>query len=370
MMKKVMIVVPQLYTGGVQKLAVDLAAHIKDPRIEVMILSLKPRSGQIFEQQADEYGVHVTYLNKRNGMDFRVIPEIRRAMREYQPDVIHANQRTVTYLLLPMILERIPYRYYAVHNLADKDAKGIDRMILNIASRFFRLKFIAISDLCQRSLEEVYRVKAEHVPCIYNGIDLHKFRRSVSYKDLNDDTIVFLSTGSFLPSKNKPLLISAFAKVHEEIPNTKLVLLGDGELRPEIERMVAEKNLREAVIFKGNVSDVERELRKAHVYVMSSDYEGLPVTILEAMAAGLPIISTKAGGVVDVVEEEVNGILTEIGDEDGLSRAMKRMARERQFRLRLAEHSLEMAGRFGIETMAKEYAALYLHEDKPCLIDT
>lgn len=367
-MKKVMIVVPQLYTGGVQKLAVDLASHIKDPRVEVMILSLKPRSGQIFERQADENGIHVTYLNKRSGMDLRVIPEIQRAIHAYRPDVIHANQRTVTYLFLPMILEKIPYRYYAVHNLADKDAKGIDRMVLKIANRFLRLRFIAISDLCRRSVEEVYRVKAEDVPCIYNGIDLHTFIRSEAYEDLNDNVIVFLSTGSFLPSKNKPLLISAFAKVHEEIPNTKLVLLGDGELRPRIETMVAEKNLREAVVFRGNVSDVARELSRAHIYVMSSDYEGLPVTILEAMAAGLPIISTKAGGVADVVKNEGNGILTEIGDEDGLAEAMKRLARDRRLRLRLAEHSRNMAGRFGIEAMAKEYVALYLHEDKPCLI--
>lgn len=357
---RVMLVVPQLYTGGVQKLAIDLASKIDRSQVELRLLSLAPRSGQIFEEKADELGLDVTYLSKRKGVDLSVIPQIFRAIREFKPDVLHANQRTVTYLLLPMLLCRVKRRFYAVHSLADRDAHGIDRWMLKLANRFFGLKLIAISDFCKQSIVDVYHVNPSSVSCVYNGVDLDSFARCAPYEQMREDEIRFISIGSFLPLKNKALMLDAFKLVHDKYPHTRLVLLGDGVQRKEIEAQAVSLGIDQVVTFLGNVGNVAEELEKAHIYLMSSDYEGLPVVLLEAMAAGLPIITTKAGGSVDVVKDGVNGILTEVGDCAAFAQAMERLTQDRALRLRYANGSLSESKKYSLEKMAENYLELYL----------
>lgn len=357
---RVMLVIPQLYTGGVQKLAIELANQMRRSNIDMRVLSLKPRSGSIFEAQADAYGLDVQYLNKKGGVDLSIIPQIYRAIQDFKPDVIHANQRTMTYLLLPSLFSRcVRRRYYAVHSLADMDAKGIDRFILKLANRAFGMRFVAISDYCRESISRVYHVPLNKIDCVYNGVDLARFGRKKPYETMNEEPLIFLSVGSFLPLKNKGMMIDAFERTHREYPQTRLILLGDGPERVAMEDKVRTLGLETCVDFLGDVSDVETYLAMAHIYIMSSNYEGLPVTILEAIASGLPIISTRVGGIVDVIEDGVNGLLSEPMDTDGLTASMKRLVADRALRLSLAAGSSLAAHNYSIEHMAQGYKEIY-----------
>lgn len=358
MKRKVLIVLPELETGGGQRLAISIAREIKPQEMQVRILVLYPRCGNLLEKAADEYGLDVQYLEKKRGADVGCIAQIYRAIRAFKPDVIHAHLRVMPYLLLPMCLSKTPLRYYTVHNLADKDAGGVKRHILGFAFRHCHVQPVAISDLCRESITAVYGIPQEQIPCIYVGIDTQRFARLEEYT--LKTPFQFAAIGRLAEQKNYSLMLRAFADIQHHFPETMLVIMGDGELRPALEALCMELKINGSILFTGNIPDVEKYLWSSQAYLMSSDYEGLPQTVLEAMAAGLPIISTRAGGVVDVVEHEQNGLLVNCGDQAGLVDAMERLLTSPELCKRFSDHSTVLAQKYSIESCAAQYKELYL----------
>ena len=358
MKRKVLIVLPELETGGGQRMALSIAHKIDSEDVRIRVLVLYPRCGNILEKVADEWGLDVQYLQKKSGADLGCIVQIYRAILQFQPDVIHAHLRVMPYLLLPMCLSKTQLRYYTVHSLADKDASGIKRRILHFAFRHCHVQPVAISDLCRKSISEVYGIPERRIPCIYNGIDTERFARREEYGCEED--FRFAAIGRLDEAKNYPMMLRAFSDIHRRFPNTGLVILGDGNLRVVLEKQCADLEISRAVLFTGNVPNVENYLWASQIYLMSSDYEGLPLTVLEAMAAGLPIISTKAGGIVDVVEDGKNGILVNCGDQTGLTEAMERLLLSPELCRQFSEQSAALAQKYSIEACAAQYKELYL----------
>lgn len=358
MKRKVLVVLPEMQTGGGQRMAVEIVAHIRDKNLRIKIISLFPPQGTVVEALAEGYGLDVCHLKKHKGIDFGVVLQVYKAIKAFQPDVIHAHLRVMPYLLLPMCLSKVPLRYYTVHNLADRDASGIKQSILRFAFRHCRVQPVAISALCRQSIVQVYGIPEEKIPCIYVGIDLKRFARPAAYEI--QTPFRFAATGRLSEQKNYPMMLRAFSSVHQHYPNSELVIMGDGDLKAELERQCETLNLRQSVRFTGNIPNVEKELWAAHAYLMSSDYEGLPQTVLEAMAAGLPIISTKAGGVVDVVEHEKNGLLADCGDQEGLIHAMERLIQSPKLCKQFSECSVALVQKYSIAACAEQYKELYL----------
>ena len=358
MKRKVLIVLPELETGGGQRLALSIAHRIDPEDAQIRALVLYPRRGNILEKLADEWQLDVQYLQKKKGADLGCIVQIYRAIRQFQPDVIHAHLRVMPYLLLPMCLSKTRLRYYTVHNLADKDARGIKRRILRFAFHHCDVQPVAISDLCRRSVSNVYGIPEQKIHCIYVGIDINRFARPEEYEFKG--RFRFAAAGRLTGQKNYPLMLGAFADIHRRFPDTELIIMGDGELRESLEKQCETAGISDSVLFTGNIPDVERYLWDAQAYLMSSDYEGLPQSVEEAMAAGLPIISTKAGGVVDIVEDGKNGILVDCGDQAGLTAAMERLLLSPKLCRQFSDHSAALAQKYSIEACARQYKELYL----------
>ena len=359
-MTKVLIVLPELETGGGQRMTLEIVRNIHCAALSILIVSLYPRQGNLLEELADREGIAVQYLSKREGADLKVIPQLHRAIKAFRPDVIHANLRVMPYLLLPLCISGVKKCYYTVHNLADKDATGFKRCVLGFSFRFCKVQPVAISELCRRSVAAVYHRKEDTIPCINVGINLGKFARKHPYADLPSSPIRFIAVGRLMAQKNYRLMLSAFAKVHKQYPDTELVILGEGEERPALERQVQELHLQDAVKLEGIVSHVAEYLHTAHIYLLSSDYEGLPQSVLEAMAAGLPIVTTEAGGVADVMRQNENGIVVPCGDEEQLAQAMKRLVQSQALCLRFSEKGTELVQQYSIQNCAEQYRRLYL----------
>lgn len=358
MKRKVLVVLPELETGGGQRLALSIAQRMSPQDLQVRILILYPRCNNLLEKTADELGLDVQYLHKKQGVSPECMIEICRAIRQFKPDVIHAHLRVMPYLLLPMCLSKVPLRYYTVHNLAEKDASGIKRSILRFAFRRCHVQPVAISALCRQSITRIYGIPTEKIPCIYVGIDLNRFARPDEYEF--HASFRFAAIGRLCDQKNYSLMLHAFAEIYNRTPNSKLVIVGDGEQKDALIQQCNDLGIDRAVVFTGNIPDVEKYLWSAHAYLMSSDYEGLPQTVLEAMAAGLPIISTKAGGVVDVVEHEKNGLLVDCGDQEGLIHAMERLIQSPELCKQFSECSVALAQKYSIAACAEQYKELYL----------
>lgn len=361
-MKKVMMALPELDVGGAQIMTLELIQEIRriSSEVQFQILLLEGPVGSYLEEECRQENIDVVYLGKKKGFHPSILPRITKAMKAFEPDVIHMHKSRLHYFLLPTLICGVKKRLYTVHNLADKDTtnKGL-RILASFAFRHCRVVPVAISDLCRESLVTTYGLDGNSIPCVYNGIDTGKFRNPEERIVPQPGKLTFVSVGRFSPSKNYPLLLRAAKKVHEKWPDAAFIILGDGKLRETVEGQIARQNSQNYIHLMGNVDDVNHYLWKADAFLMTSDYEGLPLTVLEAMAAGLPIVSTRAGGVVDVVEDEENGLLVDCGDEKGLVSAIDRLCTSPELCETFSRKSRELSLKYSTEKMAEAYLKLY-----------
>lgn len=158
-----------------------------------------------------------------------------------------------------------------------------------------------------------------------------------------------IGMGRLDPQKNFPLLIRAFARVAGPHPDWRLVILGEGPLRPELTALAAGLGLQDRVHLVGRVADPFTHLRRADVFVMSSDYEGFPMSLLEAMSCGLAVVATDCcTGMREIVRPGVDGLLTPVGDADALAAVLNGLMRNPGRRAELAAAAPQVCGRFGL----------------------
>ena len=143
----------------------------------------------------------------------------------------------------------------------------------------------------------------------------------------NNKEKIIVSVGRFNKQKNFPLLINAFSKITNEFPDYKLYIYGEGDLKEEYKKLVRDLSLEKKVIFPGYVKNVNEFIKDASLFVLPSDYEGIPNALIEAMAIGLPCISTRCagGGAEFLINNEENGLLVNVGDVNEMALAIKRV---------------------------------------------
>ena len=354
-MKKVMVVIPALGSGGGERLAVSLISKMNPEMIQTRLVVLYPHDNTENSRFAVEHGIDTIYLNKHRGVDFSIIKKLKKEIDEFKPDVIQTHLYVVSYVLLAAPLKM--KKYHTVHNVAEKEAFGSRRIINRIAFKFGNFVPVAISPYCAKTIEMLYGIPSNNIPCIMNGVDTSIYKVS----PIMHGGTVFINVGRLQVQKNHALLIRAFAKVAEKEPDAKLVIVGEGELRKELEKLIVQYGMEQRVSMPGQCDDVQKKLNAADVFVQSSDYEGLPISGLEAMACGLPLVSTRAGGTVDIIENNRNGFLVDVGDADGLARKMFFLSRNKEIRKKMGSESRKMVERLDIDECAQKYQKLYLN---------
>jgi glycosyltransferase involved in cell wall biosynthesis len=156
------------------------------------------------------------------------------------------------------------------------------------------------------------------------------------------------------------MLLEAFARRPNADPRAYLLLLGDGACRPDLETRVRDLNLQSKIRFLGQRSDVPVVLGSADVFVLASQNEGNPLSLMEAMAAGLPVVATAVGGVPELIEDQISGLLVARGDCDGMAATMLRLLHDAELRRTMAASAGQRAAQaFSASQMAQGYADLY-----------
>ncbi len=148
-----------------------------------------------------------------------------------------------------------------------------------------------------------------------------------------------VSVGRLIEQKNNKLLMRAFAKIAKKYPYYTLSFYGDGELREQLKRLAYDLGIEKKVEFFGNVKKIHEEIADAEMFVLSSNFEGMPNALMEAMCLGLPVISTKVSGATELIEDKVNGLLVDINDVDGMEKSIEMLIDDSEYRKKMGQNA-------------------------------
>lgn len=353
---KIMQVIPYFCFGGAEIMCENLTYALKNVGQEVFVVSLYAERTPI-ARRMEEAGIRIEYLDKKLGLDLSMVPKLAKMIRRERPDVVHTHLDVIKYATMAARLAGVKNCVHTVHSLADREAEGRVQKIIN--GFYFRRGWsvpVALTPEVQASVSEFYGLPLGRVPVIFNGIDLSRCVPKASYE--TKDTVTILHVGRFDVPKNHAGLLEAFRLLRETHPECRLRLVGDGDLRPDMEALAREKGIADFVEFCGMQSNVHPYLRDADIFVLPSIYEGNPMTIIEAMGTGLPIVASRVGGIPDMISDGESGLLVKPEPQsicDGLTRLVKDGA----LRRRLGEAAREQSKTFSAEHMARDYISCY-----------
>lgn len=354
---KILQVIPYFCFGGAETMCENLTYALKKLGHEVTVVSLYNEHTAISDRM-EEAGVRILYLDKKLGLDVSMVPKLMKIMKQEKPNVVHTHLDVVKYAVLAAQLAGIKKCVHTIHSLAHKDAEGTLQKIVN--TFYFHRGWsipVALSPEIQQTICDFYGLKRERAPVIYNGIDLSRCVPKQDYRISGEVSLVHV--GRFDTPKNHSGLLRAFSVLLESCPGCFLHLVGDGELRQEIEALAAELKITGHVYFHGMQSDVHRYLELADIFVLPSNYEGMPMTIIEAMATGLPIVATEVGGIPDMVVKGESALLVPCSPE-AVAEACESLISDEALRESLGRNALVRSSLFSAEQMAQSYCKLYL----------
>jgi glycosyltransferase involved in cell wall biosynthesis len=321
-------------TGGGPEKTILLGASRSDrDEFAITVCYLRDARDQVFriDERARALGVDYVEVPERHSFDLSSWSRLRALVRERRIEIVHAHEYK-TDLLAWLLARAEGIRALAtVHGWTGHSSKErfvyypVDKQILR---RFPRL--IAVSSQIR---EELIRHGAapDRVQTILNGIDAVAFRRDRAKEaearaafGLAADAVVIGSVGRLEPQKRFDLLIEAFAACRPSHPRLVLVIAGEGSERARLSAVIQRLGLESSCRLLGHCTDVGLVHHACDYFVQSSDYEGTPNSVLEAMAFETPVVATVAGGTAELVRDGIDGLLTPIGDVPALTRAIER----------------------------------------------
>lgn len=361
-------VINSLGTGGAESFVVNLLRYLDREHYQPVCVCLNGPKHTHHEAAVEAMGVPLHFIKSCNlPLAWLHNKMLNGLFRKYRPQIVHTHLSGIRYALPLAIQYRTPVRVHTLHSLAEKEiGERANRLVRVLAFRYRvgGVVPVAIADEVARSLETVYEYRSPVI--IPNGVPTDEYapnppkRAQLRHaQGVETNGIVIVHVGRFSEVKNHMLLLQAFARVRSDQP-IYLWLLGDGELRPAMEQLAQELGVADRVRFWGVRSDVADILNAADIFVLPSKWEGNPLSVMEAMATGLPVVATAVGGVPELVEEGVSGFLTPNEDADAFTNALQRLVDNAELRRRMGEAALRRAReKFDIRHTVRAYEALY-----------
>lgn len=353
---KILQVIPYFCFGGAETMCENLTCALKNLGHDVTVVSLYDEHTPISERM-EQAGVRILYLDKKLGLDVSMIPKLTKIMKQERPDVVHTHLDVIKYAAAAAKLAGVKKCVHTVHSVAHKEAEGRLQKIIN--NFYYKLGWsvpVALSAEVQDTIADFYGLPKEKIPVIRNGVDLSKCIVKEDYS--TGETVSLLHVGRFDVPKNHAGLLKAFEKLHAAHPQCRLHLVGDGDLRAEIEALAEELGIARWVTFHGMQSHVHPYLHDADIFILPSIYEGNPMTIIEAMGTGLPIVATVVGGIPDMLRNGETGLLVPC-ETEAICRACDTLIGDESLREKLGKNARQDSSRFSAECMARQYCDEY-----------
>lgn len=353
--------------GGVEEHVAELALRLPDDRFSVTVVC--PSSSQAFFAPLAHSGRRVVALDLYRPSHFSAMRRLVELLRTEAFDIVHSHQFTATMYAAPLArLAGVPTVVETPH-LREAWRRGwlkrsylIDRLVYTAVDHF-----VAVSRANQRHLTERKRCRPDRIVQIHNGRDLKAFSpdpgaraRTRASLGVAPDDVLIVHVGRLTEQKGHRYLLDAYAVVRDQIPGARMVFVGDGDLRADLERLVHERGWAADVLFAGYQSAARGFLAAADIVVLPSLFEGLPLVAVEAGAMGRPMVATDVDGTPEVVLDGITGLLVPPGNPARLSSALIELAVDPGRRERMGAAARDfVVEHFGVEHHVAQHAALY-----------
>jgi len=361
---KVMLLAIGLGVGGTETHIVELASRLDRSRFTVTVCALK--SGGTMAQELEKRGVRVLSLDGTGKLDARVIMRLFKLLRAEQPDVVQAFLfwANVAARACGRILRAFPVISSYHDEIVSEGwlVRLVDRLTLTWTDRI-----VCCSGAVGRSVVSRIGGKIEHFTFIPFGVDIDQFepaaaatRRELGLRD--GQKVIGTVCRLVEPKKGLRILLQAMAVLAKRYgqPPCQLLLVGDGPSRHELELLREQLGLSSWVVFAGSRRDIPRVLHAVDAFVLPSLYEGFGIAILEAMAAGKPVIATSVGGIPEFVLSGETGLLVEPGNVEALADAIDRLlSHPQQARTMGAKGRIRAGERYHISTVVRQHEQVY-----------
>jgi glycosyltransferase involved in cell wall biosynthesis len=347
--------------GGAERVVLDLARAQRAAGHDVAVLTLGDTNGRLAPEFRSVVATFEAVPKRTRGLDPVLPLRLGRWFRRHGTDVVHThNELPLIYAAPGAKLARLPV-VHSKHGIVPVKSRGA-HLLRRAAARAVDA-FVAVSDATAATAIETGECTKEQLRVVINGTDLSRFPAPAGSREriraelgIPSSARALITVGRLVKEKNHALLLRSAAPLLGE--ERRLILVGDGALREELHALVRELKLARWVHMTGSRQDVPELLAAADAWVLSSDSEGLPIGLIEAWGAGLPVVATAVGGIPAALSHEETGLLVEPRDEVALRNAMDRVITTDV--AALAENGRSHAlATYSAEKMAAEYESLY-----------
>lgn len=352
--------------GGSEMIAANICGQLDRSLFDPLVLFMYQGPGPIPEilrsRNIPTYHINQTRIKRLLGPFFSV-----NALARLRIDILHVHHvPNWLHIWRRARLAKIPVVVLTEHA---KYSISRSNKLQEACRRAARLAdcFTAVSEDLKNYFVKEIDIPAKSIMVIPNGIDTTRFTpgpRNGALLDLLPEGFgrkILISVGRLAEAKDQLTLLSAIEILKKQGRNIYLILIGDGEMRKPLETEIVNKKLTDCVNLVGSRSDIDQLLPGADVFILSSKREGFPMSILEAMAAGLPVIATKVGGIPEVIQDGQNGILVPPQDPVSLANAICRVLDDSEYAGNLGQEArLTIEKNYSLKTITDAYTKLYL----------
>lgn len=363
--KKVLQLVEDLRVGGLEKVLATIVLNLDKHKYDVEVWCLAG-GGEIADELIDK-GVQLKILGLDNYYNPLNVIKLSYLINKAKIDIVHTHGYFAgTFGRLAAILTKRPVVVAHIHTTYFGFKKR--NLIIDKILSYFTDKIICVSGAVQKFVVEIEKICIDKTQVIYNGADIG-MPEDVKNEDEIEKTrwgitaseIVAVTVASLTPHKGHSVLLKAIRIVLSEYANVKLLVVGTGPLREKLESDASELKISNNIIFTGLQENVAPLLRIADIFVLAStEREGLPISLIEAMAAGLPVVISDLGGVPEAVEKNLSGILFRPGDEKELADAIKKLLASKPLRIGMGRQGRNVyREKFTVQKMLYALETLY-----------
>jgi len=374
MKKKILYIITQSELGGAQRYIFDLATNLSEYNVSVAYGEQGDNgelSKMLQENKIKTHLIHnlVRKINIRK--DWQAMLEIRKLIKKINPDIVHLNSSKISIIASLSNINIKNKLIYTAHGWVFNEKLSLSKKIFyKLSERWtakLKNKIICVSEFDKQSAIK-NRIEENKLITIHNGIsktvflekdEARKKIEEISGQKININETIIGTIGNLYKNKGFEYLITSIKKVKK----TKLIIIGDGEERNHLEKLINKYNLESKVLLLGRVNNASKLLKAFDIYINSSLKEGLSYTLLEATQAGLPIIATEVGGNSEIVINEKTGLLIEPASSKIIAKTINYFLKNKNLQQTYSKNAIaKYKNYFDLKTMLQKTKKVYIEK--------